>query len=280
MTQNIYDQRNVPAKLGARATADPIVSVSRKYAGQPEITTLTFAGTATDGVYSAEFQDLDVDNITVSITRTGGVPSTNTDLAVAWVAAANNDADLRRFFIITNAAGVVTIIARENGNPFILTNEVVTGPGTLVAAETQTATPATLPMGIAVVLDAANKKVILPPNVSSTAFQIQGITWDGMSQADSTLIPTLGTTGEFESPFAAGSMVPVAKAGVFYVNPEVDITQGDPVFVRVTATGTEVFGALRNDSDGGDALQIQGQWEWNGTANTPTAVRINLPGGA
>lgn len=267
-------------KLGARATSDPIVSVSRKYAGRPQISTLTFAGTATDGTYSAEFQDLDVDNITVAVVRAGGVPATNTDLAAAFVTAANNDADLRSFFIITSAAGVVTITARENGNPFVLGAVTAPAPGTLVAATTQTSAPANLPMGIVVVLNGANQKQILQPAPGATSFEFQGITWDGQSSVDASVIPTLGTTGPFESPFAAGSMVPVAKVGVFYVEPEVDIVQGDPVFVRVTATGTEVFGALSNVADGGDNILWQNaQWEWNGSAGQPTAVRLNAPGG-
>jgi len=279
MTQFQY---NVGAgKLGALAVSGgPHVSVSRKYAGRPQISTLTFGGTATDGVYSIDFQDLDVPNITVPITRAGGVPATNTLLATAWITAAESDTDLRSMFIFTQAAGVVTITSRENGNAFTLANPVVTGPGTLVAAVTQTATPANLPMGIAVVYtDTANQEIGQPTG-ASTAFNVQGISWDGNSSIAATVIPTLGQTGDFESPFAAESMVPVMKVGTIWVHPEVDVTAGDTVWVRMTATGTEVAGSLSNVTDGGDNLQIQAVWEADGLANTPTPVRLHLPGGA
>lgn len=268
-------------KLGARATGDPIVSVSRKYAGRPQISTLTFAGTPTDGTYSATFEDLDVDNITVEVVRAGGTPATDTDLAAQFVTAANNDADLRSFFIITSALGVVTIVARENGNPFTLGSVTAPAPGTLVAAVTQTSNPASLTMGTVVVLNGALSKQILPPAPGATSFQFQGITWDGQSSVDATVIPTLGTSGDFESPFAAGSMVPVMKVGVEWVHPEVDIVQGDLVFVRTTATGSQVFGALSNVADGGDnILWENAQWETNGSAGQPTMIRLNAPGGA
>ncbi len=278
MTQTNYTPTS--GQVGALATSDRFTSVSRVYAGRPQISTLTFGGTATDGVYSIDFQNLDVDNITVPITRTGGSPATNTDLAAAWIVVAENDTDLRRAFLFSQAAGVVTITARENGNPFTLANPVVTGPATLVAATTQTSTPANLPMGIAVVLSGNGDKQIVQPDAGSTAFEIQGITWNGNSNTDNTVIPTLGTSEQFVAEFAAGSMVPVLKTGVIYVLPEVNVSAGDPVFARMTATGTEVFGALSNVTDGGDNLQIQAVWEWDGLANQPTAVRLNLPGGA
>jgi len=277
MTQ--YNYIPTAGNLGARATTDRICSVSRVYAGQPQVSTLTVAGTATDGTYSVEFQDLPVDNITVEVVRAGGVPATNDDIAAAFATAINGDDQLRSFFLVTVATNVVTITARANGDAFTLANVTAPAPGTLAAATTQAAAPANLPMGVAVALSGNGDKQIVQPD-GVTAFAIQGITWDGDSKTDQTVVPTLGTQGEFVPSFAAGSMVPVAKSGVIYVAPEVDVAAGDPVFVRVTAAGAEVLGALRNDADGGDAVQIQAQWEWDGAANQPTAVRLNLPGGA
>lgn len=267
-------------KLGSRATGDPVVSVSRIYASQPQISTITFGGVATDGTYTQPFEGLPVANIPISVVRAAAVPLTNTDLATEFVVQANNNADIRSLFLVTSAAAVVTVVARENGTSFTLGATTAPAPGTLVNATTQTGTPANLPMGIAVVYAGTGLNVITQPDASSTAFEIQGLTWDGQSSADATVIPTLGQGTDFESPFSPGSMVPVAQKGVFWVHPEVDVAQGDPVFVRMTATGTEVFGQLSNVTDGGDNLQIQGVWERDGSANSPTMVRINLPGGA
>jgi len=266
-------------KIGSRATLDPVVSVSGVYAGRGQTNTLTFAGTATDGAYTAVFSDLDVPNITVSIVR-ATTPATNTDLATAWAALANADTDLRSMFLITSAAGVVTITARENGNPFTLTVTAVTGPATLVSAVTVTSAPVDLPMGVAVIHTNAGRKQISQPTAASVAFDIVGVAWDGDSKTDQSQIPTLGQSAPFVAAFPAGSMVPVMKCGVVYVAPEVDVSEGDTVWVRMTATGTEVFGAFSNVTDGGDNLQIQAVWEEDGTAGNPTAVRLNLPGGA
>ena len=100
-------------RLGARATIDAVTSVSRRFAGQPQTNTLVFAGTATDGAYTAEFRNLDVDNISVSVVRAGGTPATDDDLATAWHAAAIADADLVRLFELTVATDTVTVVARR-----------------------------------------------------------------------------------------------------------------------------------------------------------------------
>lgn len=264
-------------KLGGRATIDDVTSVSRRFAGQPQTNTLTFGGTPTDGDYSAEFRNLDVDNIEVTVTR-ATTPSTNDDLAAAWHAAAIADADLVRLFIITVASAVVTVVSRENGEAFDLVVTAVTGPATLVSAVTQTASPGSLPMGVGVALTGNGTKEVAQPD-GSTAFQIAGITWDGGSSANASVIPTLGAEN-FLSPFTAGDLVPVMKEGVMWVSPEVAIAEGDPVFVRVVAAGSEVLGALRNDADGSDAVQIQATFETACAANELCAVRLNIPGGA
>lgn len=275
MTQANYEVGT--GRLGSRATIDAVTSVSRRFAGQPQTNTLTFGGTETDGAYTAEFRNLDVDNISVSVVR-ATTPATNADLATAWHAAAIADADLVRLFEITVASAVVTVVSRENGNTFDLVVTAVTGPATLVSAVTQSASPGSLLMGIGVALTGNGTKEVGPP-AAATAFEISGITWDGGSAANASVIPTLGAEN-FLSPFTAGDLVPVMKEGVVWISPEVAIAEGDPVFVRVVAAGAEVLGALRNDADGSDAVQIQATFETACGANELCMVRLNIPGGA
>lgn len=264
-------------KLGACATIDDYTSVSRRFSGQPQINTLTFAGTATDGAYTAEFSGLDVDNISISIVRST-TPASNTDLAVAWLALALTNPDLVRLFELTSVAGVVTIVSRENGNSFVLTVTAVTGPATLVSVVSQSSVVTSLAIAIGVSLTGNGTKEVGPP-AAATAFEIVGLTWDGNASVDGTVIPTLGAE-TFESSFAAGSSVPVMKQGVMWVRPEVAVAEGDPVFVRVVAAGSEVMGALRIDADGSDAVQIQATFETACAANELCMVRLNIPGGA
>lgn len=46
--------------------------------------------------------------------------------------------------------------------------------------------------------------------------------------------------------------------GMIWVSPEVSVVPGEPVYYRHTATGSEEYGALRNDDDSGDATLIVG----------------------
>lgn len=58
--------------------------------------------------------------------------------------------------------------------------------------------------------------------------------------------------------YADGDPVDILVEGSVWVASEVAVTVDTKAFVRVTAAGLEEKGALRNDSDGGDAFMIPG----------------------
>ena len=76
----------------------------------------------------------------------------------------------------------------------------------------------------------------------------------------------------------AGASVIVARKGCFSCTVEGAVTKGAPVFVRTTAAGAEVLGALRGDADGGDAIALPGAQFGSTTDGAGLAlVRLNLP---
>lgn len=58
--------------------------------------------------------------------------------------------------------------------------------------------------------------------------------------------------------YADGDMVDILVEGFCWVESEVAVTADTKAFVRVTAAGLEEKGALRNDSDAGDAFYMPG----------------------
>lgn len=80
-----------------------------------------------------------------------------------------------------------------------------------------------------------------------------------------------------------GSPVPVLRKGRIWVTPEVNVVQGEPVFVRHTVHGgLATLGGFRNDADavlGVDtATQISNaRWITSATAPALAQIEINLP---
>lgn len=67
--------------------------------------------------------------------------------------------------------------------------------------------------------------------------------------------------GEFESEvnsYPAGNIAAVVESGIMLALCDDSVADGDPVYVRVTASGSEVVGSVRNDSDSGDCVLLPG----------------------
>ena len=67
-----------------------------------------------------------------------------------------------------------------------------------------------------------------------------------------------GGDGTAATEYAAGSDMAVMEAGVLVVETDDTVSRFDPVYVRITATGTEKVGSVRNDSDSGDCILLSG----------------------
>lgn len=86
----------------------------------------------------------------------------------------------------------------------------------------------------------------------------------------------LSATHEYEE----YDQVPVCRKGQIWVMAEDAVTEGNAVFVRFTAAGSEELGRMRSDADGGDAVAIPSAiWRTSTTAvNQLALVELNLPG--
>jgi len=115
-----------------------------------QISTLTVAGTATDGVYSVTFaqtNDPSFVPVTISTTRAGGAPATNALIATALSVAINaSNPMLGIAASVDGGAGVLTLTGKTSGLAWTLTT-AAPAPGTLVGALTQSPAGAVVRVG-------------------------------------------------------------------------------------------------------------------------------------
>jgi len=78
--------------------------------------------------------------------------------------------------------------------------------------------------------------------------------------------------------YDAGSAISVLRKGRVYVTAEVNVSEGDPVYVRYTVNGALTLGSVRNDDDTSKAGLLPGAYfRKTATAGNITVVEINLP---
>jgi len=88
-----------------------------------------------------------------------------------------------------------------------------------------------------------------------------------------------GGDGTGASEYDAGTDVAVMEAGALAVETDDTVSRFDPVYVRITATGTEKVGSVRNDSDSGDCILLSGARFLDAAVGTSAAhatVRIQF----
>ena len=88
-----------------------------------------------------------------------------------------------------------------------------------------------------------------------------------------------GGEGSEPTEYPAGGDVAVLEAGVIVCETDDTVSRFDPVYVRVTATGNEKVGSVRNDADGGDCILLSGARfleAASGTAAAHAPVKVQL----
>lgn len=76
---------------------------------------------------------------------------------------------------------------------------------------------------------------------------------------------------------ADNTQVSVMRRGRIMVVPEVSISAGDDVYVRIVAAGAEVLGAFRNDADTADAIQLTtARWLRESTSGQTNILEFDL----
>ena len=89
----------------------------------------------------------------------------------------------------------------------------------------------------------------------------------GASLYDSTKAP---------GPFSSGNTVPLVRRGRIWLQSESG-NPDDPVWVRVSASGAQVLGAVRGSSDGNTCTRLRGAVFRSTTSNGIAVVELNLP---
>lgn len=79
--------------------------------------------------------------------------------------------------------------------------------------------------------------------------------------------------------FADGELVPVGRAGEWFVTSETAVKEGDPVWVRVLATGDEALGAVRATPDANDCVRLKGARFTSTNSAGLSRLELNLPSG-
>ncbi|MCA9680727.1 MAG: hypothetical protein KC457_00910 [Myxococcales bacterium] len=220
-----------------------------------QLTRLTFGGTPTDGTYSALLQ-ADGYSGTLQVTRTGGVPATNADLAAALILAAG--AAPFRGVIKSAVAGPnpedVDITFLRPGYAFEVTPSAP-GAGTLAASLVTSSAGASIPVGRWLTigtLDGVSAAIL--PSASTTAAEIRGASLRPLTMLSNP--DDINAAGELV--YRPGKQLTVAyEVTIAMVNRgSVAATVGGQVFVVRNTAGGQSLGVSRADADGGNTIAL------------------------
>ncbi len=210
-----------------------------------QITTITVGGT-TNGLYSIQVVG-EEGTFTASFTAS---TSTADDIAAGLQTNWNDQPELTsNIAVATVATNVVTLPFLHAGFVYIVT--APDQPSALTVANTQTAGGTSIELGVGVVQGSSDEFVVAPETGKVDADFI-GITVRN--------VETNVNRGSaiIDDVFLPSDSVTVLREGVCAVVTEDAVAANAAVFVRVTATGTEKFGAFRSDVASGDAVQLLG----------------------
>jgi hypothetical protein len=194
-------------------------------------------------------------------------PDANTDIIDGLIASAG--ADLLNIATLTNADPTLEIRFLHPGQVYTLT--ITSDPDTTTLTQVQAAGGTDIELGV-VVKRGSGDDFAIAVAPGDTDADFIGITTINIDTRVSDGIQTSETV------FEPGSTLSIFTMGEIWVVTEDAVTQGGQVFVRITATGTERFGAMRSDADGGDAIVMtNATWATSTTAAGLARVWISRP---
>ena len=249
----------------------------------PQQGTLLFGGTETDGVYSQTFVGPDGSTVTVAVTRAGGAPATNAELATAAVAAIAADDDWANV-ATAEVDGVtseqVNLVWLHAGDTWALGATAAPAPGTLTPAITVAAGGAAIPVGRFLIAVANVQDPDIPaaglPLTGSVAADIIGVNLRDGSVENSGL-PGAALVESTPS----GRMMSVGWRGPVYMTNHgsvAAISEG-ACFAVVNPAGGNGFGEARSDADGGNTVALtRSQAYWLDTTQPGQRGRVMLGG--
>ncbi len=236
----------------ARTYSNPILA---------QISTVTIAGTATDGTYTFDVLLPSGALATVSFLRAAA--ESNTDIAAALVAAANLLAALNGVLLASNVAGLITLTFEHEGIVYPIQTLSAPAPGTIATANTQAAG------GVAQALarfvdrgpaDARGFSTVLALSATSDENSIGGILMRPIGE-----IPGIDPASALnpQDPaqpdlLPAPGLGAVADEGAIAMrnNGVVATVPGGQVFAVRSVAGGQQLGQARSDAEGGVAKVV------------------------
>jgi hypothetical protein len=230
---------------------------------------VTVGGNAIAGTYTIQFDGPDAEALQVSVVAAGA--ETPAQMVAAFLVAIQADSDFTNLLVGTDAApeleldflhpGQVYVISFPSDPNGILSNTLIQAAGGI-----------NLHLGVGVV-PGSSAEFAVAPGAGSVDADFLGITVKGTVEIQ--VNDGLSTS---ESVFAPGNSVSVMEEGTTVVLTEDAVAFNGPVFMRIVATGTEIFGAFRSDADGGDAIAIAGaKFRSATTAAGLAQIKVNRP---
>lgn len=142
--------------------------------------------------------------------------------------------------------------------------------GNMSLTNTQSATGTPIPLGVGVTSDDGITARL--PQTGDTAADFWGC---AVRNAD--LVQGLDTNQPTFDQYLPADELSACREGEIWVRPEVAVSVNDPVYWRVTATGTEQAGAFSNVDDGGDNVLLAGRWRTAAAAGGLARLILNTP---
>lgn len=253
------------AQLGQIANCDPegICSLTAPFLAQ--ISTVTIVDNDA-GAYSVTIVGPEGTNV-IPLTV---VAQTIAQIADQLAAAGSTLEGLLNVSAVTSdGVSAVTLAFTHVNTDYEVT---LTSPSAdMTVALTQASGGVSFPLGIGVV--DSGSETARKPQSGDLAGDIVGVT----VRSPYNLLPFGFSMDQIAASVGPGCKLSAMRQGSCWVRPETSVASGDPLFCRVVAAGAEVFGALRNDADGGDAVALRGRFRSAASAGGLARIEINQP---
>lgn len=237
---------------------------SRLNPAKAQAGTLTVAGTATDGTYSATFTDPNdpTNPIVATFLREDG--EANAAIAAALAADALKKLILRASVTVVGAVITVTM---ANSDLTYTVAVSAPAPGTLTWAQTVAAGGVTVPFG-RIVKGGGDGLTFLPVATGTVLANIMGV----LGREFVVEQTRYSTDDDGLPPGRDGFIVGV---GPMLVECEEAVTPADTVYVRITASGSLTkLGVVGKSSDGGNCISLATVARFDGSAAAGEVVRV------
>ena len=174
---------------------------------------------------------------------------------------------------------MLTIEGRSAFDVFSVTDEFITAAGTNAVVLANT-TPTKTDLDLGIFVGREGEGAVRKLGATDTATDIIGI---AAETGGSDLRPNTGNPSD-EDVYELGAVVDIGTEGEFPVRVEEDIAVGDPVFVRLSATGSQIVGsAAASDLGNGVWIQLATGAVWSSNSyfdlqgRRLAMITINLP---